>query len=155
MAKEKNGVKSMEERLQGLDLVDLLSERHILLRKIIEDTWNSNHDIYISNSEWFIMAKTYKKQPTIASISKNVNITRQATHKFVKSLEQKGLVEVGPVENNKKEKCLRLTELGERYHEENEKIRTELVRQIANTIGTEKVKALETILKLDWGVKPN
>ncbi len=145
----------MEERLQGLDLVDLLSERHILLRKIIEDTWNSNHDIYISNSEWFIMAKTYKKQPTIASISKNVNITRQATHKFVKSLEQKGLVEVGPVENNKKEKCLRLTELGERYHEENEKIRTELVRQIANTIGDEKVKALETILKLDWGVKPN
>lgn len=145
----------MEERLQSLDLVDLLSERHILLRKLIEERWNSKHDIYISNSEWFIMAKTYKKRPTIASISKNVNITRQATHKFVKSLEQKGLVEVGPVENNKKEKCLRLTELGERYHEENETIRTELVRQIADSIGDENVKALETILKLDWGVKPN
>ncbi len=143
----------MEERLQGLDLVDLLSERHILLRKIIEDTWNSNHELYISNSEWFIMTKAYKKQPTIASISKNVNITRQATHKFVKSLEQKGLVEVGPVENNKKDKCLRLTDFGEKCHEENEAIRTKLVNQIANTIGTEKLKVLEEILKLDWGIK--
>ena len=50
------------------------------------------------------MARTYKKQPTIAYISKHVDISRQATHKFIKNLEAKGLVEVQNVENNRRKK---------------------------------------------------
>ena len=79
----------MDTELNDLDLIDLSSERHLQLRSITEKLWNDTSDIYISNSEWFIIARVYKKQPTISYVSKCVNISRQATHKLIKKLKQK------------------------------------------------------------------
>jgi DNA-binding MarR family transcriptional regulator len=66
---------------------------------------------------WFIMARIYKKKPTISYVTKRVDISRQATHKFIKRLEVKGLVEISSLENNKKDKCIHLTKLGEECYE--------------------------------------
>ncbi|WP_338471697.1 MarR family winged helix-turn-helix transcriptional regulator [Niallia sp. XMNu-256] len=142
----------MDRNLEELDLFDLLSERHYQLRNLTEKLWNDHSDIYISNSEWFIMARTYKKQPTIAYISKHVDISRQATHKFIKNLEAKGLVEVKNVENNKKEKCLRLTPLGEECYEKNEALKATLEKKVQEQIGTDRLLALKEVLALDWGL---
>ena len=130
----------------------MLSERHLQLRKITEKLWNDSSDIYLSNSEWFIMARIYKKQPTIAYVSKHVDISRQATHKFIKSLEAKGLVEISSVEYNKKDKCIRLTKLGEECYEKNESLKVNLEKEIADKIGSEQLKHLKDLLKLDWGL---
>jgi DNA-binding MarR family transcriptional regulator len=137
---------------QNLDLLDLLGERHFLLRSMAEKKWNDTHDLYISNSEWFIMARIYQKQPTIAYVSKNVNISRQATHKFIKSLESKGLIEISDAQDNRKEKSVRLTKLGESCYEENEALKAKLEAKITKQIGAEKVALLKEILKLDWGL---
>lgn len=145
-------MKSLDRNLEELDLFDLLSERHYQLRNLTEKLWNDHSDIYISNSEWFIMARTYKKQPTIAYISKHVDISRQATHKFIKNLEAKGLVEVKNVENNKKEKCLRLTPLGEECYEKNEALKATLEKKVQEQIGTDRLLALKEVLALDWGL---
>lgn len=142
----------LSSEFQHLDLFDILSERHYLLRSITEKLWNDSSEIYISNSEWFIMARIYKKQPTIAYVSKHVDISRQATHKFIKSLESKGLVEIQNVENNKKEKCLRLTPLGEECYEKNKALKATLEKKIEEKIGKEKLFLLTEILKLDWGL---
>jgi DNA-binding MarR family transcriptional regulator len=136
--------------LQNLDLIDLLSERHSLVRRIAEKAWNTQSEIYISNSEWYIMARIYKKQPTISYVTKNVEISRQAIHKFIKNLSEKGLVEVNNVENNKKEKCIRLTALGEECYEKNESLKAQLENKIAENIGIEQVTILKDLLKLDW-----
>ena len=56
--------------LQNLDLIDLLSERQTLVRRISEQAWNAQSEIYISNSEWYFMARIYKKQPTISRDSR-------------------------------------------------------------------------------------
>ncbi|MGB6405911.1 MAG: winged helix DNA-binding protein [Planococcus donghaensis] len=138
--------------LENLNLIDLLSERHIATRKITEQAWDKESSIQISNSEWIIMAHIYKQQPTIASVTKNLNITRQATHKFIKNLAAKGLVEVQNVENNKKEKCIRLTTLGGICHEKHEVLKERLESQIANKIGTDQLKILKDILKADWEI---
>ncbi|CAM4090775.1 MarR family winged helix-turn-helix transcriptional regulator [Mesobacillus thioparans] len=143
---------SVNSELRELDLVDLLSERHTLLRKIAEKAWNNQSDIYISNSEWYIMARIYKKQPTISYINKNVEISRQAIHKFIKNLAEKGLVEVNNVENNKKEKWIQLTLLGEECYEKNEKLKAGLEREITEKIGAEQVRLLKEILKMDWNI---
>ncbi len=145
-------VSELNSNFENLDLVDLLSERNYLLRNLTEKLWNDHSDIYISNSEWFIMARTYKKQPTIAYISKHVDISRQATHKFIKNLEAKGLVEVQNVENNKKEKCLRLTPLGEDCYEKNEALKSALEKQIEERIGTNHLFILKEILSMNWGL---
>ncbi|WP_043929845.1 MarR family winged helix-turn-helix transcriptional regulator [Bacillus sp. EB01] len=140
------------ELLQNLDLIDLLSERHGLVREIAEKSWNDNSEIYISNSEWYIMSRIYKKHPTISYVSKNVSISRQATHKFIKSLEAKGLVEIHNVENNKKEKSIKLTALGEECYEKNEALKATLEKKIALRIGEDRLELLKEILKADWGI---
>ncbi|WP_066389458.1 MarR family winged helix-turn-helix transcriptional regulator [Neobacillus mesonae] len=142
----------MNHDLEHLDLIDLLSERHLLLREITEKLWNNSSEIYISNSEWFIMARIYKKQPTISYVSKNVDISRQAVHKFIKKLESKGLVEIMNVENNNKEKCIKLTPLGEECYEKNAALKASLEKKIADTIGEKQVAFLKDLLKSDWGV---
>ena len=98
------------------------------------------------------MARVYKKQPTISYVSKHVDITRQATHKFIKRLESKGLVKIQNVENNNKDKCLQLTALGEECYEKNEAFKEALIKKIAEEIGEEKLSLLYTILKMDWGL---
>ncbi|MFF2448488.1 MarR family winged helix-turn-helix transcriptional regulator [Neobacillus sp. NPDC058068] len=138
--------------LQNLDLIDLLSERHSLVRKISEKAWNNQSEIYISNSEWYIMARIYKKQPSISYVTKNVEISRQAIHKFIKNLSEKGLVEIKNVENNKKEKCIQLTALGEECYIKNEALKGQLENKIAEKIGAEQVNILKELLKLDWKI---
>ncbi|MGF6949445.1 DNA-binding MarR family transcriptional regulator [Neobacillus sp. B4I6] len=138
--------------LQNLDLIDLLSERHSLVRSISEKAWNDQSEIYISNSEWYIMARIYKKQPSISYVTKNVEISRQAIHKFIQKLSERGLVEINNVENNKKEKCIQLTPLGEECYEKNEALKAKLENKIAEKIGTEQVSILKGILKLDWKI---
>lgn len=143
----------MNSDLQNLDLIDLISERHVHLRKITEKLWNDNSDIYISNSEWFILARVYQKETaTISYISKHVGISRQATHKFIKRLEENGLVEINNLENNKKEKCLHLTQFGKECFEKNDSLKAKLETKIADKIGAEKVKLFKEILKSDWGI---
>ena len=130
----------------------MVSERHLQLRKLTEKRWNDSSDIYLSNSEWFIMARIYKKQPTIAYVSKNVDISRQATHKFIKNLEAKGIVEISSVEYNKKDKCIRLTKLGEECYEKSQSLKVNLEKEIADKIGSEQFTHLKDLLKLDWGL---
>lgn len=138
--------------LQNLDLIDLLSERHTLMRRIAEKAWNEQSEIYISNSEWYIMARIYKKRPTISYVTRNVEISRQAIHKFIKNLSAKGLVEIQNVEDNRKEKCIQLTALGVECYEKNEALKSQLEKRIAEGIGVEQVKLLKDLLKLDWGI---
>lgn len=143
----------MNTILKNLDLIDLLSERHVQVRGTIEKVWNEKSDLYISNTEWFIMARIYKKQPTISYVTKHVDISRQATHKFIKSLESKGLLKISSLENNKKDKCVQLTELGEKCYQENEALKKGLEKRIIEKIGLEEYKLLINILKLDWDVE--
>lgn len=142
----------MDPVLQHLDLIDLLSERHGQLRGIAEKLWNETSDIAISNSEWYIMSRIYKRQTTIANVSKNVDITRQATHKFIKNLKAKGLVNVMDDENNKKEKRIELTPLGEESYEKNEELKATIEKQIIEKIGEEQIVLLKNVLKKDWEI---
>lgn len=145
----------MEPNLENLDLIDLISERHLLLRKISEDIWNESSDIYISNSEWFIMARIYnhpEKQPLISYVSKHVDISRQATHKFLRSLEDKGLIRIENASHNNRDKCARLTALGVECYLRNLQLKADLEKRISERLGKEPMAALKEMLKTDWGL---
>lgn len=140
----------MNSILQGMGLIDLISERNMMLRSLSKKMWNDSSDINISNSEWYIMARIYKKHPTISRVTKHVDISRQAVHKFVKSLESKGLVEITNSRNNNKDKCLHLTSLGEECYEKNLLLKASLEDKIAGKIGAEHFKILIDIFRSDW-----
>ncbi|EHB65973.1 MarR family winged helix-turn-helix transcriptional regulator [Paenibacillus lactis] len=142
----------MHVEVKTLDLIDLISERHVLLRTLNDRLWHKSHDLHISNSEWFIMARIYKKQTTISHVAKQVDISRQATHKFIKNLEAKGLVEVSRAQHNNKDKCIRLTKFGEECFEHNEAIKAKLEAKIIASIGEEQADQLKRLLTMDWGL---
>lgn len=141
------------DELQNLNVIDLLSERHAMLHRLVENKWSEHNQIYISNSEWYILSKIYKKQPTISEVTKSVDFSRQATHKFIKKLQEKGLVEVSNVEHSKKHKAIGMTKFGEECYEENKRIKIELQQWLVQAIGEDQVSNLKNILKLDWGME--
>lgn len=146
------GVNGLHSEPELMNLIDLISERHIQLRDWCEKAWNDTSEIPISHSEWMIMARIYKNSPTISSISKDIAISRQAVHKFIKKLEAKGLVEIKSVENNRKVKCLQLTKFGEACYEKNMAQKAMLEKQIADRIGMDQLALLKGLLTADWGV---
>lgn len=145
-----NGVNKLNSKLSDLDLIDLISERHIQLRAICEELWNHNSNIYISNSEWFIIAKTYKNKPKISYIAKQVNVSRQAAHKLVKNLSSKGLVQIYSIENNNRDKYIALTPLGDECYEKNLFIKASLEKKIIASIGLKQFTLIKELLCLDW-----
>lgn len=131
-------------------LLDLLSERHDQIRRISEQAWNAQHDIYISNSEWYILARVYRNKPTIAEITRNVHISRQATHKLIKNLKSKELVTVTDHPTSRKDKCIELTDLGVRCYEQNEALKAGLEQKIADSLGEDAFQQLKILLTADW-----
>lgn len=142
----------MIQEQKQLSFIDLISERHVKLRQLCNEMWNNNHDLYISNSEWQIIAIAYQNRPTISHVTKKMGISRQATHKLIKNMEINGLVEPRKVEDNNKDKCLQLTPFGETCYEENERIKATIEKQILTRIGADNAAQLKALLQLDWGL---
>lgn len=137
----------MDRKFDNFDLIDLMNSKYYKLRKLNEKMWNNSYTISITNSEWSVISLIYGRQPTITEITQQVNITRQATHKCMKALNSKGLITINHVENNHRNKCLKLTSLGEQCFLENKLIKEALERDIAVEIGYDNVRLLKTLLK--------
>lgn len=133
-----------------LDLLDLISERHMMLRHELAAKWNETADVNISNAEWYILAKIMDSSLSLAELSRRVNNSRQATHKMVKSLEQKRLLIVLDVPQNKKEKRVQLTEQARHYYAQYEALKRELEQQVEQAIGAEHYAHLMHALQMNW-----
>ncbi|WP_024371044.1 MarR family winged helix-turn-helix transcriptional regulator [Exiguobacterium sp. ZOR0005] len=133
-------------------LLDLIAERHDQIRRVSERAWNDQHDIYLSNSEWYVLARIYNKRPTIAEVTRGIHVSRQATHKLIKNLQTKGLVSVTDHPTSRKDKCIELTELGVICYEQNEALKAKLEQNIANALGEDAFKQLQKLLQSDWNL---
>ncbi|EPZ58515.1 transcriptional regulator, MarR family [[Clostridium] sordellii ATCC 9714] len=51
----------MNSYLDNLNLIDLLSEKHAQLRKIVRDKWSENAGEYITDTESYIIALLERK----------------------------------------------------------------------------------------------
>ena len=140
----------MNNQLDSFDLIDLLNAKYFKLRNLSDQMWNNSYNISISNSEWFIISLIYGKQPTISQITLQVNLSRQATHKSIKTLSTKGLIIINNVEHNSKNKCLILTPIGEKCFLENKRMKETIERDVVATIGIENVLLLKNLLKTNW-----
>ncbi len=140
----------LTEHLNNVGLVNLIIEKHEYVRHMIESLWEEQSDIKISQTEWYIMHKIYGYKPTISDVSKNVTITRQATHKNIKSLQAKGLVEISNSENSKRDKCISLTKLGVQCCDKHTELKSNFENKVALIIGEDRLLILKDILKANW-----
>ena len=133
-----------------LDLLDLISERHMQLRHELEVKWNETSEMKISNAEWHILAKIKQSTISMAELSRRVNHSRQATHKMLKNMKQKNLVVISDVPQNKKEKYIQLTPEAVTYYAQYEALKRELEANVQRAIGSQHYEQLQYVLQLKW-----
>ncbi|MBE6023886.1 MAG: MarR family transcriptional regulator [Cellulosilyticum sp.] len=141
----------MEQKLEGLNIIDLISEKHIVLRREAEDRWAENEKEEITHTEGFLLAKIRMEKVSLARVAKQANISRQAMFKCAKKLEEKGYLEFISEEGSGKYAVL--TKKGEEYCRRSQALKMQIEEEIVEVLGEEKVMLLKDLLKKEWLVK--
>ncbi|AIQ73526.1 MarR family protein [compost metagenome] len=137
----------MNKQLQKMNLIDLLSEKHLALRKIVTD----KDPDQINKTESHILAVLEAREMlSISEISRIIHISRQGTHKSIQGMLSRGYVEAVEVEGNQRDKNIVLTPKGIECNNRMMITKIELEQQIAAKLGVTNVELLKSLLKEDW-----
>ena len=126
-------------------LLDLLGEKHNLLRHLFDEAWSKEHEVALSATEWLILSKLIQKPLAIAQVTKALSITRQATHKSIRSLEKKGFIEIYPCAENLRVKMAKPTIEGTAIYTGGKKAKQTLERKLVKSL---KPKDLQVLVRL-------
>lgn len=140
----------MEKYLKDLNLIDLISEKHARLRKIVRDTWQEQGEDEVTDTETYMLAIIEREKTTVAKAARIIGISRQGAHKCVKSLIDRGYVLIENNETNSRDKVLILTEKGNRFCKESLMIKLKLEEDIKESIGDDSFKLLKKCLNENW-----
>ena len=133
-----------------LDLLDLLQEKHRNLMKRLERYWEASGKPFITPSEWYILSRIRNGTPSIQEVSRSVTITRQGTHKYLTSLQKKGMLVILSLPHNKRDKYVVLTPVGKEYCEEYAAVKHDLEEEIAEAICKDTLVRLKELLRRKW-----
>ena len=136
---------------RDLNIIDLISEKHIILRREVEDRWASSEEEDISHTEAFLLARISMGKISIAEVARQANISRQAMFKCAKKLEARGYLKFEINESNNK--YMQLTDKGIDYCKKSKELKEELEKEISDTIGKEKVEIIKELLNKNWIIK--
>lgn len=140
----------MKSYLDTLNLIDLISEKHAKLRKIVINTWIENGEEEITDTESYMLSIIQREKTTVAKIAKIIGISRQGAHKCAKGLISRGYIEVENSNIKSKEKYLLITDKGRRFNNETLKIKEKLEDEIIQVIGKEKFRIIKEVFGESW-----
>lgn len=141
------------EDMKETDLISLISEKQRAIRRTCQSMWEGTNEIHISDTEWAVLFLSLESMVTISEAAKNLGISRQASHKVARSMEEKGLVTIHESEIYKNRKYIIPSDLGKKYAEEQTRMKNSLVQKIEQTVGAENARNLKEILAMDWGLE--
>ncbi|WP_288221790.1 MarR family transcriptional regulator [uncultured Clostridium sp.] len=127
-----------------LNIIDLISENHIKLRRLAEDRWLKTGEEEISHTEGFLLAKISMGKISISESARQANISRQAMFKCAKKLELRGYLKFTLDEKNNK--YAYLTDKGKDYCMKSKQLKESIESEIRINIGEENLKILKEIL---------
>ena len=87
---------------RDLNIIDLISEKHIILRREVENRWAASEEEDISHTEALLLAKISMGKISIAEVARQANISRQAMFKCAKKLEGRGYLKFVKSESKNK-----------------------------------------------------
>lgn len=140
----------MDNYLNEMNFIDLISEKHKKLRREVMKLWLLKNGEEVSDTESHMLGVLDKKPMTVAESARKMNISRQAAHKCSKKLIDHGYIVMNSIEGNKRDKLLILTNKGEEYCNEMLKIKEKIEEDISKKIGKETIEILKTCLRKDW-----
>lgn len=138
------------EFLDGLGIVDLISEKHKQLRKITMENINKQLDDALSEMDIYLIILNQHCALSVSESARFMNISRQAAHKHVKHLSASGLIELTTSELSRREKLINLTAEGERVTEQINLIKADLESQLEIELGSDNYQKIKTLFKLVW-----
>ncbi|WP_342562919.1 MarR family transcriptional regulator [Paenibacillus sp. FSL R7-0345] len=137
----------MKEYILGLNLIDLVSEKHKVLREKV----SSSSGDPLNHTETHILAKLeLHGRLSISDISRRISISRQGAQKVINALLERGYVETVQVEGNSRDKYITLTPEGQKVCDRMLEIKQTIEQEIAARIGGDQVKLLKQLLAEDW-----
>ncbi|MBE6050465.1 MAG: winged helix-turn-helix transcriptional regulator [Clostridium sp.] len=140
----------MDKYYIDLNVIDLISEKHAKLRKKVRKSWNEQGGDNIGDTESYVLALLERKNMTISEISRQIEISRQGTHKCCHSLMDRGYIMVIDSEINSRDKVLRLTDKGLEFCKESLKLKEKLEIEIKESIGEENFKIIKECFGKVW-----
>lgn len=140
----------MEPYFETENLVDLISDKHAKLRKMVIDTWIKNGEEEITDTESYMIAIIQRERTTVAQIAKKIGISRQGAHKCAKGLMERGYIEIENQQKNSRDKFLMITEKGKYFLRETLHIKQSIEEEIINSIGRDKFNILKDIFSNSW-----
>ncbi len=140
----------MDFDLNGLTLIDLISEKHAQLRKIVMQKWEKQSEIHLSQTEWYLLSKIDQKSITISQAAAIIGMSRQAMQKSVIKLEKQGFITSSYREGNKRDKFLNLTQTGIDCCQKNNQLKIKLENELVKLFGQKKVESLKDLFKIEW-----
>lgn len=143
----------MSSNFQNLNIIDLISEKHAKLRRMVIETWVERGEERVSDTESYMIALIEKNELTVAQIAKIIGISRQGAHKCAKGLIERGYIIIENQDVNSRNKILSLTEKGLRFCKETLILKEEFETNIINSIGEDKLKILKECLSESWFTK--
>ncbi|WP_042201362.1 MarR family winged helix-turn-helix transcriptional regulator [Paenibacillus camerounensis] len=137
----------MKGYIRGLNLIDLVSEKHKVLREKV----SSDSGDPLNHTETHILAKLeLHGRLSISDISRRISISRQGAQKVINALLERGYVETVQVEGNSRDKYIALTAEGLDVCRRMTEIKQKIEQEISAKIGEEQVKLLKQLLAEDW-----
>lgn len=137
----------MKEYIRGLNLIDLVSEKHKVLREKVTELSGDP----LNHTETHILAKLeLHGRLSISEISRQISISRQGAQKSINVLLDEGYVETVQVEGNSRDKYIVLTPKGIEVCRRMLGIKQTIEQEIATRIGADQVQLLKQLLTEDW-----
>lgn len=133
---------------KNLNIIDLISEKHIILRREVEDRWKAIDEEEISHTEALLLAKISMGRIALAEVARQANVSRQAMYKCAKKLEERGYLKFVADESNNK--YTELTEKGIEYCKKSIKLKEKIEEEISKVIGVENLKLIKELLNKKW-----
>lgn len=134
--------------IDNLNIIDLISEKHIALRREVEERWSKSGEEEINHTEAMLLAKINMGKISLAEVARQANISRQAMHKCAKKLEDRGYLKFISNENN--QTYTTLTEKGILYCEKSNELKEKMEQEIEDILGKENLKIIKSMLEKKW-----
>lgn len=133
-----------------VDIIEILYRQYKQLRDESEKLWQEYYDLQLTSAEWTVINNIHHGNSTVPQLMKHLDITKQAVHKFITALEEKGLVQASIIKAPKVQKKVDLTPLGYEIFEKSLVIQRQIEQQIEQSIGKEHYAQLKKLLQLPW-----
>ncbi|WP_018885670.1 MarR family winged helix-turn-helix transcriptional regulator [Paenibacillus massiliensis] len=137
----------MENIYPDLNLIDLISEKHLALRRAVGELDGNR----LNKTETHILSILERYEPmSISEISRRIHISRQGTHKSIQGLLAQNMIITTDTKENQRDRNVTITQKGRDYNRQLLELKLELEQQIVLRLGEDKIKVIKSILSEEW-----